>query len=134
MTLGATLYVCNSVEAAQTYCDAFNMTIGYNVKNEDGTYLHAEIERTGQCGFAVSESGDLETRASMITARQPTMSLGLSLDSNAQLEHAFEVLSAGGHVLRELGPLPWTPLSADLVDRYGVCWYLYVSQHRPEEM
>lgn len=134
MTLGATLYVHGSIEAAQTYCDAFGMTIGYHVMNEDGTYLHAELERTGQCGFAVSESADLETRASMIAARQPTMSLGLNLDSDAQLEHAFEVLAAEGHILREVGPLPWTPFSADLVDRFGVCWYLYVSQHRPETM
>lgn len=133
MTLGATLYVNNSVEAARTYCDAFNMTIGYHVFNEDGTYLHAEIEKAGQCGFAVSESHDVAAAAAMIAAQQPTMSLGLNLDNDDELRHAFEILSQGGHVIRELGELPWSPLSADLVDRFGVCWYLFVSQHRPED-
>ncbi|MCK9169948.1 MAG: hypothetical protein M0P01_05990 [Treponema sp.] len=42
MTLGATLYVKNSTEAAAFYCDAFGMNIGYNARNDDGTYLHAE--------------------------------------------------------------------------------------------
>jgi uncharacterized glyoxalase superfamily protein PhnB len=41
-------------------------------------------------------------------------------------------LAKEGRVLRPLGALPWTPRSADVVDRYGVCWYLYVSQHRPD--
>ena len=120
MTLGATLYVNNSVEAARTYCDAFNMTIGYHVFYEDGTYLHAEIEKASQCGFAVSESHDVAASAAMIAAQQPTMSLGLNLDNDDELRHAFEILSQGGHVIRELGELPWSPLSADLVDRFGV--------------
>ncbi len=60
------------------------------------------------------------------------MSYGINLDNNEELDHAFKTLSNGGHVLRELGSLPWSPASADLVDKYGVCWYIYVSQHRPD--
>lgn len=70
MTLGATLYLENSVEAASFYCDAFGMTIGYNVKNEDGSYLHAELGKNDTGGFAVSESKDDDTRGAMLAARQ----------------------------------------------------------------
>jgi uncharacterized glyoxalase superfamily protein PhnB len=132
MNLGATLYVKNSAEALAFYLDAFGMELGYNAKNSDGTYLHAELMKDGQSIFAVSENTDEALVQAMLKSKRPTMSYGLNLGSNAELEHAFQVLSAGGHVLRELGPLPWTPLSADLVDRYGVCWYLFVSQHRPD--
>jgi uncharacterized glyoxalase superfamily protein PhnB len=132
MVLGATLYLQDSVEAARFYCDAFNMAIGYNQKHADGTYLHAELERAGNSIFAVSESRDAGIREATLSAKQPTMSLGVNLDSEEELKHAYETLAKGGHVLRPLGELPWSPCSADVVDKYGVCWYIYVSQHRPE--
>ena len=132
MTLGATLYVKNSAEAAAFYCDAFGMNIGYNAKNADGTYLHAELEKDGQSLFAVSESDEESITRAMLSTDKPTMSLGVNLNNNKELRHAYEKLSEGGHILRPLGELPWSPLSADVVDKYGVCWYIYVSQHKPD--
>ncbi len=132
MDLGATLYVRNSVEAVAFYCDAFGMTVGYNAKHENGTYLHAELEKNGRSVFAVSEFTDDPIRTAMIAATQPTMSLGVNLDDDGELQHAYETLSKDGHVLRPIGSLPWSPSSADLVDRFGVCWYIYVSQHKPD--
>jgi len=133
MNLGATLYVKNSVEAVAFYMDAFGMTLGYHAKYDDGTFLHAELQKDEVSVFAVSENKDEEIVAAMLAARQPSMSLGINLDNEAELIHAYQVLAEGGHILRELGELPWSPCSADVVDRYGVCWYIYVSQHRPDE-
>jgi uncharacterized glyoxalase superfamily protein PhnB len=126
------LYVKDSLEAVRFYCDAFGMTIGYHAKNEDGTYLHAELEKGGCSIFAVSESDDAATRDAMLKAKWPTMSLGVNLDTDEELNHAFEVLSRGGHILRPMGSLPWSPSAADVVDKFGVCWYIFVSQHRPD--
>lgn len=133
MTLGATLYVKNSVEAVSFYCDSFNMTLGYNVKHDDGSYLHAELVKNGCGGFAVSESTDENIRKAMLDANQPTMSLGINLDNDEELKRAYEKIIVGGNILRPLGALPWSPFSADVVDKYGVCWYIYVSQHKPDE-
>lgn len=132
MDLGATLYVKNSVEALDFYLDAFGMELGYNAKNDDGTFLHAELLKGGKSIFAVSENNDEEIVRSMLATEQPTMSYGINLDDNNELNHAYKILAEGGHVLRELGSLPWSPSSADIVDKYGVCWYIYVSQHRPD--
>lgn len=132
MILGATLYLNNSTDAAIFYCNAFNMVIGYNVKHENGTYLHAELEKDGNCIFAVSESNDVTIRNEMISANQPTMSLGVNLNNDVELLHAYEILIKDGHILRPLGPLPWSPCSADVVDKYGVCWYIFVSLHKPD--
>jgi len=131
MTLGATLYLKNSLEAVPFYCSAFNMTLGYSVKHEDGSYLHAELEKDGVCIFALSESSDTKTRKAMLQADQPTMSLGINLNTEEELKNAYEKISADGHILRPLGSLPWSPCSADVVDKYGVCWYIYESQHKP---
>ena len=132
MNLGATLYVKNSVEAVDFYIKAFRMTLGYHVKHSDGSFLHAELLKEEQSIFAVSENNDEEIVRSMLVSKQPTMSYGINLDNDEELHHAYKILSEGGHILRELGSLPWSPCSADLVDKYGVCWYLYVSQHRPD--
>ncbi|OQA20699.1 MAG: hypothetical protein BWY63_01473 [Chloroflexi bacterium ADurb.Bin360] len=132
MHLGATLYVHNSRGAAAFYCDAFAMTIGYHASHADGTYLHAELEKDGASIFAVSEYHDEAARAAMLAAQQPTMSLGINLNNDAELSHAYTTLAKDGHVLRPLGSLPWSPSSADVVDKFGVCWYIYVSQHKPD--
>jgi len=132
MNLGATLYVQNSVDAVEFYMEAFGMTLGYNVKNADGSFLHAELHKGEESIFAVSENHDEEIVRAMLVSRQPTMSYGVNLANDDELQHAYQILARGGHILRELGSLPWSPCSADIVDKYGVCWYIYVSQHRPD--
>ncbi|MFA5205173.1 MAG: VOC family protein [Lentisphaeria bacterium] len=129
MSLGATLYVRGSVEAVEVYREAFGMTLGYHVRYDDGSFLHAELARDGATGFAVSESAD----AAIPTTGRPTTSLGVELADDDEVRRAYRLLSEGGRVLRPLGPLPWSPLSADLVDRFGVCWYLYARQARPDD-
>jgi PhnB protein len=132
MDLGATLNVKNSAEAAEFYMDAFGMTLGYNVKNSDGSFLHAELEKDGHPVFAVSENDEEEIARAMLASNRPTMSYGIDLNNDDELKHAYQLLIAGGHILRELGELPWSPCSADVVDKYGVYWYIFVSQHRPD--
>ena len=110
MTLGPTLYVQDSRGAVAFYCEAFHMTIGYHAFHPDGTYLHAELERGGCTIFAVSESSDAAIRTVMIAARQPTMSFGINLDNDEELAHAYEALAREGHVIRPLGPVPWSPV------------------------
>lgn len=132
MDLGVTLYVKNSAEAVDFYRNAFGMTLGYNAQNSDGSFLHAELQKEGRTIFAVSENGEESMGKLMLAAKQPITSCGVNLDNDDELQHAYDLLRTGGHVLRELGPLPWSPCSADVVDKYGVCWYLFVSQHRPD--
>lgn len=132
MNLGATLYVKNSVEAVDFYIEAFRMALGYNVKNNDGSFLHAELLKGERSIFAVSENNEDEVVQSMLVSKRPTMSYGVNLEDDDELNHAYKILATGGHILRELGSLPWSPRSADIVDKYGVCWYIYVLQHRPD--
>jgi PhnB protein len=132
MILGATLYLRNSVSAVDFYMNAFNMTLGYNAKNTDGSYLHAELLKNGNSIFAVSESSDDAIVKTMFSTQYPTMSYGINFDSDEELNHAYSMLIDGGRILRPLGLLPWSPCSADVVDKFGVYWYIYVSQHRPD--
>ena len=126
MELGATLYIQNSSEAVDFYQKAFGMTIGYHEFYEDGTYLHAELMKNGQSIFAVSEFSDEGIDKAMLNAKMPTMSMGIDFDSEAELKTAYAALIENGHILRPIGPLPWSSCSADVVDKFGVCWYIYI--------
>lgn len=133
MILGATLYIQNTVEAVEFYKQAFGMTLGYHAWHPDGTFLHAELEKNGQSIFAVSESANPALVQTMLATPCPTMSYGLDFDTEQEVHAAFAVLSQGGHVLRPPGALPWSPCSADVVDKYGVYWYITAPQHRPQD-
>lgn len=133
MNLGATLYLKGSVEAVEFYRDVFGMALGYHVRYDDGTFLHAELMKDGKSVFAVSESADVGIAEAMLRSQRPTMSYGIDLVSEDELRHAYRLLSDGGKVLRPLGALPWSPCSADVIDRFGVCWYIYAQQAKPDD-
>ena len=129
MKLGMTLYLQDSPKAVDLYMEAFNLTLdGGYAMHPDGTFMHAPLCRNGQELFAVSEAptGEL-TKAVLQTAAShisPIASHGIDFDSEEALEKAYETLTDGGIVIRPLGKLPWDSLSAEIVDRFGVCWYL----------
>ena len=51
------VYIQGTEEAVPFYQKAFGATLGYNVKNPDGTYMHAELKVNGTQLLALSESG-----------------------------------------------------------------------------
>ena len=59
--------------------------------------------------------------------------LGVSFDSEAAVEKAYALLSEGGTIKTPLGPLPWSPCAADVIDRFGVWWYITAPQHYPPD-
>ena len=131
MKLGATLYVKNSIEAVEFYKEAFGMTLGYDEKFPDGTFLHAVLLKNDEEIFAVSESKDNNALVdlllkSTIEHSRPTMSLGIDFDNEEDIKKAYEMLSTNGNVLYPLSPLPWSPCAADVVDKFGVYWYIYM--------
>lgn len=130
MKLGATLYIKNTVEAVEFYKEAFGMTLGYNEKFPDGTFMHAVLLRDGHEVFAVSESQNdtfvnIMLSSSLKEAR-PTMSYGITFDNEDEVKKAYSMLAEGGKVLFPLGSLPWSSCCADVLDKYGVYWHITV--------
>jgi len=50
-----------------------------------------------------------------------------------ELLHAFNILTKEGKVTMDICELPRSPCAAEVVDKFGVRWYLTVPQHRPPE-
>ncbi|WP_339218387.1 VOC family protein [Paenibacillus sp. FSL H8-0332] len=130
MKLAATLYIKNTTEAVAFYSEAFGLTLGYHEKFPDGTFMHASLLRDGQEIFAVSESHN-DTfinimLSSSLEGSRPTMSYGINFERDEEVEKAYEMLAKGGTVLFSLGALPWSSCCAEVVDKYGVYWYIAV--------
>ncbi|MEZ3427788.1 MAG: VOC family protein [Lachnospiraceae bacterium] len=130
MTLGATLYIKDTKEAVVFYQEAFGMTLGYNVKNPDGTYMHAELQKDGQTIFAISEHNNecLIPEMRKLAASKTCLitSLGINFATEGEVRKAYEYLMREGIAQREIGEVPWSKCSADVLDKYGVFWYICV--------
>ncbi|WP_327196402.1 VOC family protein [Paenibacillus sp. FSL R7-269] len=120
----------DTIEAVAFYSEAFGLTLGYHEKFPDGTFMHASSLRDGQEIFAVSESHN-ETlvnlmRSSSLEGSRPTMNYGISFEREEEVKKAYEMLAKGGTALFPLGALPWSSCCAEVVDKYGVYWYITV--------
>ncbi|MNU06556.1 hypothetical protein D3C72_2517900 [compost metagenome] len=54
------------------------------------------------------------------------MNFSVKLDNAEEVKRTYGVLVEGGIILLPLGPLPWSACCANVVDRFGVFWYIYV--------
>ncbi len=131
MEIGILAYVKGSIDAVELYKKAFGAELGYNVLNPDGGYFHAELIRSGKVFLAVSEVG--ENFCTDVIPKYPNMNFGIVLDDEEAVREAYKILSEDAVMCTPLRILPWSDLSADVVDRFGVYWYLTVPQHRPTE-
>lgn len=125
MNLGTGLYVKNSVEAVELYKKVFGLELGYHVMNPDGTYYHSELYKNGEQMLSVVESSNPST--------EHTVQLCIEFGNEDEVKKAYALLSEGGTIDLPIGPLPWSPCAASVIDRFGVWWYLSTCSHRPNE-
>lgn len=126
MRTGIGIYVKNSAAAVELYQKAFDLELGYHVKNPDGSFYHSELCRDGIELFDVIESPET-------TLKNNIVQVSMIMDDEAGVQKAFDLLSVGGTVQLPVGPLPWSPCAASLKDRFGVWWYISAPQHYPDE-
>lgn len=126
MKIGVCVHVKNSAEAVELYKEVFGMELGYHVKNPDGTYFHSELYKNGEEILDVVENSDG-------AARNNTVQLGVTLNNEEEVTKAFNLLSSGGTIKMQPAPLPWSPCAAEVIDRFGVWWFVTAPMHHPPE-
>ena len=128
MRIGPQVYVRGSIEAAELYCKAFNAEISFQIKNEEDPaniqYAHCELSVDGEVFLALSEAPP-ECDTSPKTAWQ-TMAFNVCLGNEAAVRRAFEALSEGGTVIDGPGPCDWNAFCSNLIDKYGVFWWIAI--------
>ena len=88
--------------------------------NDDGTIAHAELDIFGQI-LAISESDQKET----ITGNSMQFCLHFGEGNEELVRRIIDNLSDGGEILYP-GPVEWSPLLTDLIDKFGVHWCIFV--------
>lgn len=126
VSIGHTIYVRHSAQAVPFYQAVFGLTLGYHVKNSDGSFFHSELYSEDQPVLSVVEAFEDQPVNNIVC-------LGMTLESADDVRRAFAQLSDGGRVRMALTSLPWSPCCAEVIDRYGVWWYLTAPQHKPDD-
>jgi uncharacterized glyoxalase superfamily protein PhnB len=124
LKIGAQVYVKGSIEAAEMYCRAFGAEITFEIKDDNGAYAHSELSVNGQFFMCVSEKGLFDE----IGIEQSSLTMAFNvpgLGSEQAVRKAYDILSEGGRVLH-LGSRPWSDFCTDIVDKFGVFWWIAV--------
>jgi PhnB protein len=117
------IYVKDRTEAFNFYKNAFNAELGYCEKDENGNIIHAELDICGQ-QIAVGEFYN-EPKNQIIGN---TMQFCLQFDKGEEhiIKRAYEAMQIDGKILSPLGSCFFSPYMADIIDKYGVHWCLFI--------
>jgi PhnB protein len=116
------VYVKESNKALELYQKAFDAELRASYPNDDGTFMHAEIDVYGQV-LAISEARKDEERSTGTTMQ---FCLHFGKGKEELVQKAYNVLEDNAEILYPLGPCTFSTLMVDLIDKYGVRWCLFV--------
>jgi uncharacterized glyoxalase superfamily protein PhnB len=118
------------VEAVKLYKEAFALDEkeGERILDNDGNIWHCVLLKDGEEYLSVSEDKylpDALLRAYPDDTR-PIMLFKVEFEKESDLKRAFEILSKDGNPCAGLKIEPWSIVSCDVIDKFGVFWYLIV--------
>ena len=120
-------YVKGSVEAVEFYRNAFNANLINAHMNEDGSYMHAELDVFGQV-FTITEA--LSEWGERIPGNIMQISLHMGEGNEDAVKRAYNVLKEGADLNNllhhSLGECFFSPLMFGLIDKFGVNWCVFV--------
>ncbi|GAA0409553.1 hypothetical protein [Paenibacillus motobuensis] len=126
MKISSQVYVRGSIEAVDMYCTAFGLAKTLEIKDEtQNAYAHCELTLNSELFLAVSEapqSCDVSKKTSWQTMAFNVYDMG----TEEAVRKAYDVLSHGGTVIDPLGPCDWNPYCSNLIDKFGVFWWIAI--------
>ena len=117
------IYAKGSAEAVELYQKAFDAVLGYHEKSPDGTFFHSELDVGGQIVAVAERPADGE---GTLTGNTMQFCLHFGDGEEGAVRKAYEVLGIGAEILFPLGPCVFSPCMAELIDKFGVRWCLFV--------
>jgi uncharacterized glyoxalase superfamily protein PhnB len=124
------VYVKNSVEAVNLYKEAFQLDEkeSERILDDDGNIWHCVLLKNGDEYLSVSEDKYLPDSLIQDYSDdiRPLMLFKVEFEDETDLKRAFELLSKHGNPCAGLKTEPWSIVSCDVIDRFGVFWYLIV--------
>lgn len=117
------VYVQGSKEAVDLYQKAFDAKILTEYKNQDGSYMHVELDVFGQI-VALAEA--LPEAGERIAGTTMQLCFDLGKDNEESIIRAYGFLKEDAQISYPLGESLFSPMMFGLIDKYGVNWNLFV--------
>ena len=120
------IYVEGSDQAIVFYQTAFDATVVASYPNADGTFLHAELDIQGQILALTERKSEYAIGGATNTGNTMQYCLEFGEGHEEDVKKAYDILKEDAHILIQLAPCEYSPLMADLIDKYGIRWCLFV--------
>ena len=114
------IYVRGSDKALEFYKRAFNAETVCAYTNDDGTYMHAELNVHGQI-LAISELGADEA----VPGNTMQLCLHFGAGNAGEVYKAYDVLKEDSLTDDTVGDTGYSKHGFSLIDRYGVHWCVF---------
>jgi len=127
--LEGTLFVASAQEAFEFYKNALGMETvfhhGYDILSLNGKHFYNVFE-------APAEEHDMLAQTTFKSRHR--LFANVELSTETEVRHAVDMLTADGDkIIDPPRPLPWSPCAADVVDKYGVKWFISLPMLAPPE-
>jgi PhnB protein len=126
------VYVKGSLEAVELYMEAFGLEKESEyILDAEGNIWHCVLTRNGEEYMSISEDKYLpeDLLKKYSDEIRPIMLFKVEFEKEDDLKKAFELLSKNGNPCAGLKVEPWSIISCDVIDKFGVFWYLIVWKH-----
>ena len=108
------IFATDLLDVYEHYKRAFNATLLFDGKADDGTLIHLQLDIMGaSLGIAPKRSDEI--------IKGNTIQLCLPFPDEETLRNAYNVLEEGGNG-EGLHSFPWSPLEGYVTDKFGVMW------------
>ena len=131
--IGTHVYVKGSADAIRLYKEAFNLEDkGEPITDKDGDIYHHMLTRDGEIFIYVYEDKFLppELVKKYSDDSKPIMLFSVVFENEDDIRKAFRILSENGNPCAGLKVESWTILSCEVIDKFGVFWYLWIPKDK----
>ena len=115
-------YLRDSLAAVDAYRAAFGAKVVAQTLSPEGVNVHTELDLGGQI-LALSE---LPPGAEPAAGTTMEIALHFRADEQDLILRAFDALKDGAIVMSPPGPVFYSELMTEFIDRFGVRWCLFV--------
>lgn len=115
------VFVKCSDKALEFYQNVFEAKVLCTYPNSDGTLMHSELDIFGQI-IAVSELID----ENVIIGNTMMFCLHFGEDKEPIVQKIYDALKDEAIIISPLGPCSYSSMEADLIDKFGVRWCIFV--------
>ena len=111
------IYVTGSDKAIIFYQEAFDASVVSSYPNDDGTFMHAELDIQGQILALSERNSEYAIKGEIITGNTMQFCLHYGESNENMVKKAYDVLKEDAKILMPLAPCEYSPLMVDLIDK-----------------